>query len=246
MLLFLSPIISAITSFIIWLLGYYFVTRKDRNNSEKQFKEMREHQKMTDDELKKRFLLSQGREPLMISYRLKEGIQQKLVIYDKKGSPIVEAQGSSFIVRKKQGWISKVILIQSTFKSETAPIVDSSTQLEFKSEMFYDFNDSNYSKQEHPLLEVIQSGNEIEIKTKKVMNYYSDIDEGIFYQFYLLMGTGQVNELLMFGSDKVGNDYLPFLLGKDRMLSTVNTINDDFRREYYSLKDYLNKNGISC
>lgn len=235
---------SAVVSVIMWVVNYFFVTRKDRIKSEKRLKEVEKSQKENNDRLEKKFQISQGKEPLILDFSLISGDLQVLEVMNEKDEQLTSMTGSKVVIKKKIGWISKIYFINSCFKDKEHPIVDTANHISFMNEIAFDFREEQTFRNENLLLSITEKGNEIILTCKEVINYYSDKDWRIFYQFYLVMGSGGANYLLMFGSDKQGEQYYPFLLGKEEMISTVKTVNDDFRFEYQSLRRYLEECGI--
>lgn len=234
-----SAVISAIISMTVWILNYYFVILKDREESTIKYKEMSERQMLSDEHTKKQFLTLQGKEDLLISYRLHPNEEQKISIVDENDQELTQLGGFQVAITKKIGWISKIVCISSSFKNTDHPIIDTSHYIDFKSEILFDYDkEDNITKGISPIT-VIENNNSIIIGHDKVVNYYSEKDWRLFYQFYLIMGANNNNHLVMFGCDKFKDQYLPFILGKEELLSTINTINQDFQKEYMMLRQFL-------
>lgn len=241
---------ALITGAIAFSLGIYNIIqaqkwrKMDKEVFEKNRKEdKQEYQLMW--EKQKRFNGSLA--PLDVEVQLNQnkddsGRQEvkQFELRDQTGEIIGEGKTNFINFFVNSGWLSKIYIINSCFKDESNPFIDM-TKYYNNAQIFGE--EITNGVQSDGSLWVEEAGKKLSFFNSNFINFYPEINLNIFYQFYLLEGSNKQVQLFMFGCDKIGKEFFPFVFDRRGIASTVNSVNESFRKEYLALADYLKKMG---
>jgi len=138
------------------------------------------------------------------------------------------------------GWLSKIYVIDSCFKDESNPFIDM-TKYYNNAQIFGE--EIKKGVQSGGSLWVDEDEKKLSFFNSNFINFYPEINLSVFYQFYLIEGANKQVQLFMFGCDKIGEEPFPFVFDRRGIASTINSVNESFRKEYLALSDYLEKMG---
>lgn len=242
----------------IWL---WFATRRQHNKDAVEAKiqhdkdleiakiQREEDKKKADDLWKDQKLFNQSLSSLNVEVQLNQinnvnfkNELKPITIKDITGNTLGSALVDFLKFYINSGWLSRIYVIESCFRDEEHPYVDMTK---------YYNNAQNFGKNfvEHTenrgTLCIEEAGNRNRIFCKAVINFYPEINPSTFYHFYLVEGSDKKYQLFMYGMDIFNGNILPFVMDRRGIISTVNTLNSTFRKEYFQLSDYLQKSGYN-
>ncbi len=214
------------------LISVVFSSRHDdfeEKSTEFQSKMQDKQNKFNKDSQKAEFNFAKSQASLVIGTKINETDLKRINVYDESKQLELTQDFPKLEITTKVGHILKITPIISHFLNTDTPYIDMTVRM-------YENDVVNFYDKEI-----------IDGFLSNVINFYPAKGVGNYYVFYLIQGTGDKNYLVITGMRNiVGSDdiALSFVAGNAEMLSTVNIIDEDYKKEFFALKSFLEKSGI--